>query len=73
MEATFKNHGTGQEMAIDLNGDFWGGSADLSVQGGPVIAQITRQVFGAREMFSDSNSVRLLHCLLHSNKVNVDN
>jgi len=65
MEATFKNHGTGQEMAIDLNGDFWGGSADLSVQGGPVIAQITRQVFGAREMFSDSNSVCLLHCLLH--------
>jgi len=68
MEATFKNHGTGQEMAIDLNGDFWGGSADLSVQGGPVIAQITRQIFGAREMFSDSNSVRLLHCLLHSTR-----
>jgi hypothetical protein len=63
MEATFKNHGTGQEMEIDLNGDFWGGSADLSVHGGPVIAQITRQVFGAREMFSDSNSVRLLPLL----------
>lgn len=60
MEATFKNHGTGHEVVIDLRGDFWGGSADLSAQGGPVIAQISRQIFGAREMFSDSNSVCLL-------------
>jgi hypothetical protein len=57
MEATFKNHSTGQEMVIDLNGDFWGGSADLSVQGGPVIAQITRDVFSAREVFTSSNAV----------------
>ena len=57
MEATFRNHSTGQETIIDLNGDFWGGAADLSIQGGPVIAQITRDAFSAREIFSNSQQV----------------
>jgi uncharacterized protein YxjI len=60
MEATFRNHSTGQETIIDLNGDFWGGAADLSIQGGPVIAQITRDAFSAREIFSNSQQVCLL-------------
>jgi uncharacterized protein YxjI len=59
MEATFRNHSTGQETIIDLNGDFWGGAADLSIQGGPVIAQITRDAFSAREIFSNSQQVCL--------------
>ena len=57
MEATFRNHSTGQDTIIDLNGDFWGGAADLSIQGGPVIAQITRDAFSAREIFSNSQQV----------------
>lgn len=51
------NHVTKQEMVIELHGDFWGGSADLSVQGGPVIAQITRDAFSARELFTNSQVV----------------
>lgn len=57
MEATFRNYSTGQETVIDLNGDFWGGAADLSVQGGPVIAQITRDAFSAREILTMANQV----------------
>ena len=57
MEATFTNHLDDREMVIELHGDFWGGAADLSVQGGPVIAQITRDAFSARELFSNSQTV----------------
>ena len=57
MEATFTNHIDGREMVIELHGDFWGGAADLSIQGGPVIAQITRDAFSAREIFSNSQVV----------------
>jgi len=57
MEAEFTNHSTGQHTVIELHGDFWGGAADLSVQGGPVIAQITQDAFSMREVFTDSQQV----------------
>lgn len=57
MEATFTNHLDGRQMVIELHGDFWGGAADLSVQGGPIIAQITRDAFSAREILSGSQAV----------------
>jgi len=59
MEASFTNHSTGQPTVIELNGDFWGGTADLSVQGGPVIAQITRDAFSMREVFTNQQVVGL--------------
>jgi uncharacterized protein YxjI len=64
MEASFTNHSTGQPTIIELHGDFWGGAADLSVQGGPVVAQITRDAFSMREVFTNSQVVRLF-CIRH--------
>lgn len=60
MEATFVNHATGQPVTIALRGDMWGGSADLSLgEGGPPIAQITRDLVNAREIFTNNQSVSL--------------
>lgn len=64
MEASFTNHSTGQPTIIELHGDFWGGAADLSIQGGPVVAQITRDAFSMREVFTNSQVVRLI-CMRH--------
>lgn len=61
MEATFTNASTGQPVTINLRGDMWGGSADLSLgEGGPPIAQITRQMMNMREVFTDNQTVRPL-------------
>ena len=57
MQATFMNHSTHRETTIDLRGDFWGGSGDLTVEGGPTVAQITRQMMNMREMFTDNQTV----------------
>jgi hypothetical protein len=56
MQATFRNHSTGQEVTLELRGDMWGGSADISMGGVPV-AQITRQLFNMREVFADKQTV----------------
>ncbi|WVQ85740.1 hypothetical protein IAT38_007907 [Cryptococcus sp. DSM 104549] len=56
MTATFIDAATNKELVVDLRGDFWGGSADLSVEGGPVIAQISRKLFNAREFFGDKQT-----------------
>lgn len=56
MQATFRNASTGQEVMLELRGDMWGGSADLAWNGQPV-AQIARQLFNAREVFSDKQTV----------------
>lgn len=58
MQATFINHSTNQETTIDLRGDFWGGSGDLTVEGGPTVAQITRQLMNMRQVFTDNQTVR---------------
>ncbi|RSH83779.1 hypothetical protein EHS25_005394 [Saitozyma podzolica] len=55
MQATFRNHSTGQEVTLELRGDMWGGSADISMGGMPV-AQITRQLFNMREVFADKQT-----------------
>jgi hypothetical protein len=57
MEASFKNHSTGQEVTLELRGDMWGGSADIAIQGRPV-AQINRRLVNMREIFSDKQTVR---------------
>ncbi|WVF71015.1 hypothetical protein IAT40_005811 [Kwoniella sp. CBS 6097] len=51
MEATFHNPATSQEVTLLLRGDFWGGSADITVENGPVVAQITRELMNARQIF----------------------
>ncbi|WVW80493.1 hypothetical protein I302_102477 [Kwoniella bestiolae CBS 10118] len=56
MEATFTNPSTGQPITLLLKGDFWGGSADISIENGPVVAQISRQVFNMREVFTDQQT-----------------
>lgn len=41
-----------------LRGDFWGGSADITIgDGGPAVAQIARNVFNMREVFHDKQTV----------------
>jgi hypothetical protein len=57
MSATFINASTGQPTTLSLRGDFWGGSADITIEGGPVVAQITRQVVNMREVFTDKQTV----------------
>ena len=57
MVATFKNHSTGQPTTIELRGDMWGGSANLVIEGGPPVAQISRQLFNSRELFTDKQTV----------------
>ncbi|WVN85487.1 uncharacterized protein L203_100633 [Cryptococcus depauperatus CBS 7841] len=54
--ATFTNVSTNTETTLVLKGDFWGGSADISVDGGPIVAQITRKLFNARELFRDKQT-----------------
>ncbi|WWC96582.1 hypothetical protein V866_003450 [Kwoniella sp. B9012] len=56
MEATFTNPATNQPITLLLKGDFWGGSADISIENGPVVAQISRQVFNMREVFTDQQT-----------------
>lgn len=60
MVAEFVNHSTGKETTIDLRGDFWGGSGDLTVEGGPTVAQITRSMMNMREVFTDNQTVSSL-------------
>lgn len=59
MQAKFKDHMTGRDTVIELRGDFWGGSGDLKVENGPVVAQISRQVMNMREVFTDNQTVSL--------------
>ncbi|WWD18250.1 hypothetical protein CI109_102700 [Kwoniella shandongensis] len=56
MEATFINHSTRAETTLELRGDFWGGSADIHMVNGPIVAQISRQMFNARELFTDKQT-----------------
>ncbi|WVF71013.1 hypothetical protein IAT40_005809 [Kwoniella sp. CBS 6097] len=42
-EAVYLNTPTKSKATVDLKGDFWVGAADLIVQGGPIIAQLSRQ------------------------------
>jgi hypothetical protein len=57
MSATFINHSTHQPTTVTLSGDFWGGSADIAIEGGPVVAQIRREVFNMRQVFGDKQTV----------------
>lgn len=56
--ATFHNPATNLPTTLVLKGDFWGGSADVSIEGGPVVAQISRKLFNAREFWGDKQTVR---------------
>lgn len=57
MTANFVNAADNKQYALDLRGDFWGGSADIALNGRPV-AQISRKLMNMREMFTDSQTVR---------------
>jgi hypothetical protein len=58
MEATFTNAVTGQPTNIYLHGDMFGGFAVLSLgEGGPPIAQITRDFASARDIFINAQTV----------------
>jgi hypothetical protein len=49
---------SGKQVELMLRGDFWGGSADIAVgDGGPVIAQISRNVMTMRELVWDQQTV----------------
>ncbi|KAI9635387.1 tubby C-terminal-like domain-containing protein [Dioszegia hungarica] len=57
MEAQFTNVITGQPITIAMRGDFWGGSCDITLgEGGPTIAQITRQLGNMREIFTNNQT-----------------
>jgi hypothetical protein len=56
MTATFFNAADSKQYSLDLRGDFWGGSADIALDGRPV-AQITRKLMNMREMFTDAQTV----------------
>ncbi|KAL8291634.1 hypothetical protein RQP46_001892 [Phenoliferia psychrophenolica] len=55
MVATFTNASDGAPIELELRGDFWGGSADIALNGRPV-AQISRKLFNARELFTDNQT-----------------
>lgn len=59
MVATFHNPATNSSTTLVLKGDFWGGSADIAIEDGPVVAQISRKLFNAREFWGDKQTVRL--------------
>ncbi len=62
MEATFRNASTGEEITLELRGDFWGGSADIAfVGGGQTVAQITRDVWNARQIMGDKQTVSIVY------------
>ena len=42
MHIMFVNNSTGKETTVKLSGDMWGRSADLYIEGGPVLAQVIR-------------------------------
>ncbi|OXB38688.1 hypothetical protein J007_01498 [Cryptococcus neoformans] len=54
--ATFHNPATNLPTTLVLKGDFWGGSADVSIEGGPVVAQISRKLFNMREFWGDKQT-----------------
>lgn len=57
LDATFNNMSTGRATVIQLRGDFWGGSGDLTVENGPTVAQITRQLLNPRQVLVDKQTV----------------
>ncbi|KIR67423.1 hypothetical protein I314_01839 [Cryptococcus bacillisporus CA1873] len=56
MVATFHNPATNSPTTLVLKGDFWGGSADITIEDGPVVAQISRKLFNAREFWGDKQT-----------------
>ncbi|KAM0751765.1 DUF567-domain-containing protein [Meredithblackwellia eburnea MCA 4105] len=56
MTLTFNNTAhDGQPMELELRGDFWGGSADIAINGRPA-AQISRDLMNMREIFRDKQT-----------------
>lgn len=55
----FKNAADGQEVELDLKGDWFDRSATITLAGRPV-AEVTRKFFNVREMFGDKQTVSLV-------------
>lgn len=62
MLAEFTNASSGHPVVLELRGDFWGGSGDIAWDGRPV-AQITRDLMNAREIFTNNQTVCLASAL----------
>ena len=52
----FKNAADGQEVELNIKGDWFDRSADISFDGRPV-AHISRSFFNVREIFGDKQTV----------------
>nr|ODN93778.1 hypothetical protein L204_04962 [Cryptococcus depauperatus CBS 7855] len=50
MTVTFVNAADGEKTQLRIKGDMWGGSADISVLDGRVIAQIRRDLWKAKDI-----------------------
>lgn len=55
LEIKFKNAGTDEKVELDVKGDFWGGSANITLKDRPV-AHISRSVANVRELKFDKQS-----------------
>lgn len=58
----FKNAADGQQIELDLKGDWFDRSATISLGGRPV-AEVARKFFNMREMFGDKQTVSVFSCL----------
>lgn len=56
--ATFTQNGVEHELT--LKGDFWGGSANITMKDGPAIAHISRKLATVGEFFGDKQTVSVL-------------
>ncbi|EIW71327.1 hypothetical protein TREMEDRAFT_28128 [Tremella mesenterica DSM 1558] len=55
METTFLDSTTNTQITLTMQGDMWGGSADIML-GPTVIAQINRSLFNMRQIFGDQQT-----------------
>lgn len=58
----FKNAADGQQVELDLKGDWFDRSAKITLNGA-VVAEVARKFFNVREMFGDKQTVSLVFLL----------
>jgi uncharacterized protein YxjI len=59
----FKNAADGQEIELDLKGDWFDRSATITLAGRPV-AKVSRKMFNVREIFGDKQTVSCPDCVV---------
>jgi len=70
----FKNAADGQQVELDLKGDWFDRSAKITLNGA-VVAEVARKFFNVREMFGDKQTVSFdsSHFVLNRDLLTVDN